>query len=165
MRIEIRTLDQHIGSLRRDFRLFAAHNSSQRHRLLGVGNDQHVAGKSSLNTVESLQLLSRCSTTNNDATTAEFFEVESVQRLAEFVQNVVGDVGNIIDGPLTDCFETPGQPLRRWANLDASHESRGITRTEIGIFDLDGSQARRSPFSLRLFTSRQTQVTILDHTD
>ena len=42
---------------------------------------------------------------------AEFCEVEGVERLAQLVQHVVGDVGDVIDWTLTDSFETLCKPV------------------------------------------------------
>ena len=54
-----------------------------------------------------------------------------MKRLTRFVKHIVRDVGDVVDGTLSDRLQTFYEPLWRWPNLDSAHESRGIARTEI----------------------------------
>src|SRR6185369_7095887 len=139
MRIEVCTLDQHISRLCGDLRLFTTHDAGERDRIFGVGDDEHVGGQSAFDAVERGELLAGSCATDHDTTSSEFVEVECVQRLAQLVKHVVRYVCDVVDRPLANCFESFGKPLRGWTNLHAAHETRGVTRTQIRIVDLNGS--------------------------
>src|SRR6185503_19993055 len=163
MRIEVRTLDQHIVGLCRDLRFFTAHDPGKRDGLLSISDDEHVGSQSALDTVECGEFLARCRTTDNDATSTEFFKVECVQRLAQLVKHVVGDVCDVVDGTLTNRFAAFGEPLRGWTNLYTAYKARGVTRTQIRILDLNGSQARGVSFGFDRSSFRQPQMFLFDY--
>src|SRR6185503_17416234 len=120
MRSEVRALDQHIFSLIGDLRIFAAHDSGKSDGFLRVCDDEHLVRERTLDAVESLELLTGIRTTHDNPSAAEFLKVESVQRLAQLVKDVVGDVGDVVDRTLADRFESLHQPIRRWTNLHAA---------------------------------------------
>src|ERR1051325_9674723 len=92
----------------------------------------------------------------------DFEKLEGVQWLAQLVKHVVSDVGDVVDGTLTDSFETFHEPIGRWTNLHASDETSRVSRTQIRIFNLNGREIRRASFSFRRFRRRQAQLTLLD---
>ena len=61
--------------------------------------------------------------------------VESMQWLTGFVQNEIGDVYNIVDGPLTDGLQFILQPLRTFINSNIRNSNAAITLAGIGIFN------------------------------
>ena len=60
-----------------------------------------------------------------------------MQRLAESVQDVVGDVDNVVDGPQTYGFEALAQPLGAFGHFHAAHRHSGIARAGFPGFHLD----------------------------
>src|SRR6185369_9145021 len=163
MRIEIRTLDEHISRLSGDLRLFTTHDAGERDRFFSVGDDEHVGSQSAFDAVERGELLTWSCATDHDTTSSEFVEVECVQRLAQLVKYIVRDIGDVVDRPLANCFESFGEPVRGWTNLHAAHEARGVTRTQIRIVDLNRSQARGFSFGFDRSFFRQAQLLALDN--
>src|SRR3569832_825820 len=155
MRREVSTLDQHVFSLTGDLRLFTTHDSGEGDCFFSIGDDEHVIREGSLHAVERLELLTTVGATYDDPSTIEFLKVEGVQRLAQLVKHVVGYVGDIVDGTLADGFETFHEPIRRWTNLHTTHEPRRISRTQIRILNLNGSEIGSPSFSFRRLRSRQ----------
>src|SRR6185437_4761158 len=138
------------------------HDSGECDCFFTIGDDEHVVRQRSLHAVERLELLTGVGAAHDDPSTAEFFEIEGVQGLAQLVQHVVGNVGDVVDGTLTDGFETFNEPIGRWTNLHASHETRRIAWTQIRILNLYRSEIRRATLSFGRLRRRQTQLALFD---
>ena len=94
-------------------------HTGQAHGLCGVGNDLVVGVQGAFLSVERCQLFASTWVPNHDGIAFDGIRVKSVQGLAQFVQNVIGGIHNVVfevhpDGP---------QPLldgiRRWTNTNA----------------------------------------------
>ena len=53
--------------------------------------------------------------------------------MPQFHQNVVGGVGDIVDGPHADGFESPRHPLRRGTHGDVLNYSAAVARTALEV--------------------------------
>src|SRR5207244_11122980 len=79
---------------------------------------------------------------NDDAIFRQLREIESMQRLPQFVKHIIRYIGDVLDRSLADRFELFHQPLRRGRDLHAANNPRGITRAEVGVANLYGGQVR-----------------------
>src|SRR6185503_4732410 len=76
--VQVSALDQDVFCLSRNLRLFTTHDSRESHSLLGVGDDEHIVGKRSLNAVERLEFLAGCGATDDDSAATQLFKIESM---------------------------------------------------------------------------------------
>jgi hypothetical protein len=67
----------------------------------------------------------------------EFRGVEGVERLAELVEDVVGDVDDVVDGAETDGFETLFEPCGGILDGDAGDFDGGVEGAGGGGGNLD----------------------------
>ena len=72
---------------------------------MNVSNDQHRWIQLSFFSIERCQSFIELCSTNDDLPAAERVRIECMQRLAEFQHDVIGDVGNIVDGADAKIFQ------------------------------------------------------------
>ena len=63
-----------------------------------------------------------------------------MQRLADFMKHEVRDIGNVVNWPLADHFQSLRQPIWRRSDLDTTHDTGSITGTEIRIANFNRSE-------------------------
>ena len=102
--------------------------------------------------VEGLELLAMVGLTDVKWS-ADLGSVEGVKWLAEFVENVVGNIDDVIDGAETDGFEFFGEPVGAWGYFDAFDRKdgvegadRGVDGDSGGVFVCPGGVALRDRF-------------------
>ncbi len=140
--VEVGALDEQVGGRVGDLAVGAAHDAGQRHRPLGVGDDQHLGVEGARDAVEGRQPLAAAGAADDDAAAGEAGEVEGVERLAQLPEDVVGDVHDVVDRALADRLEPPAQPRRARPDGDAAHDARGVARAPLGVFELERRQLR-----------------------
>src|SRR5207244_10044434 len=59
---------------------------------------------------------------NDDAIFRQLREIESMQRLPQFVKHIIRYIGDVIDRSLADRFELFHQPDRKSTRLNSSHQ-------------------------------------------
>ena len=65
-----------------------------------------------------------------------------MQWLASLVEDVIGNIDDIIDGTLAGRFDRVLEPLRAGANLHTFDASRGVVRADIGRADFNAGNER-----------------------
>ena len=65
-----------------------------------------------------------------------------MQRLASFVQHVIGHIDDVVDRALASRLNGILEPLRAGADLDAFDTRRGVVRADFGGFDFDAGNER-----------------------
>ena len=123
-----------------DFGFFAPHDARKTDGFFGIGYD-HVVGLEFVgDAVEGFELFAGFGLTDDNALSGEEVEVVSVERLAHFEHDVVGEVNEEGDGALTDLAEAFFEPLRGFAVLKVFKDSACETCASFGL-DFGGSFA------------------------
>ena len=93
-----------------------------------VGDDQMRGAQGQAAAVEQAQFFAGARLPHHDAA-AEFAEVESMQRLAEFQHHIVGDIDRDIDAARAAAAQALGEPVRRArAQIHTAHRAPGVPR-------------------------------------
>ena len=151
-RIEGCRFEHDLGGRIVDFGGRAAHDTGQRDRSRSVGDDDVLGIEGTLDAVQRGQLLPRIRAAD-DQIAVELGRIERVQRLAELVEHVVGDIDGRRDrahtGEQQSTLHPPGCRRRR---VDADDLAQRESRCVRGRFDgdrpcvtgdLGGDRARR----------------------
>ena len=110
----------------------AAHDAGQRHRLLGVADDQIVGVQGELLLVEGGDLLALRSAADGDAAARHLIQVEGVHGLAHLQQGVVGDVHHVADGAQAAEGQMALHPAGRLAHPDVADIVCHVAGAEVG---------------------------------
>ncbi len=116
-------------------RVFATKDAAHRQRLVVVGDDQSVSIQLRFSAIKQYQRFALFRHPHHNAAFNAIF-IESVHRLAQFEQYIVGDVNNCIDrtDPATTQFFF--HPQRSWRfNVNAFYHTAKITRAGFRRFD------------------------------
>jgi hypothetical protein len=136
-RLEVRRLEQDGRRRLRDFRLLAAHDRGDRHRLLGVGDHQVALVELAGGPVERGDLLAGARPADDDPPAAQLVVVERVQRAAERVHDVVRHVDDVRDRPHPGRCQPRLQPRGRGRDRDLPEEPADVAGTALCVLDLD----------------------------
>ncbi len=79
---------------------------------------------------------------NDDAFLGEGIEVEGVEGLAEFHEDVVGDVDDVVDGAQADGFDALDEPVRGGCDFDVADDTGGVIGAAGRIGEGDGGFRR-----------------------
>ena len=121
--IEVRGLDEHIGGVRADFGIAAAHDARESDGPRIVGDDEIFEVKCSGAVVEGDKRLPRMRPAHSHAT-GQLAEVVSMNWLTELEHDVVGDVDDKRDRTNAGECEPRDHPRRcRAARVDAAHDA------------------------------------------
>ena len=90
--------------------------------------------------IEGFDFFACLSATHDDGVIAQFVVVKSVERVAEFEHDVIGDVDDVVDAGYATGFEPVFQPGGRRLDFYAADGSRGETSAELrrANFNFDG---------------------------
>ncbi len=144
-RIEPGRLDEHILRPLSDHGVEAAHHAGERNRFLRIGDNQVFGRQLAVDAVERLQYFASAGAADDDCAALEQIEVESVRRMAEFVQSVVGGVGSVVDRTRTQQLQPLYHELRRRPDLHVANNAGGVSRAAIRVFDDDRKSTRCHP--------------------
>ena len=147
-RVEPGAFEQHRLRAAGYSRLLAPHDAGQGHRPFGVGDDQSVFGKFPLLFVECAQGFAVPRPPHDDFLLPQTVEVEGMKGMAQFHQHVVRHIGDIVDGPNPDRFQTLCQPSGRGSDANISDHSCAVPVAEFRIGNLDGSRVAGGAASL-----------------
>ena len=131
-------LDQDIFRLLRNHGVESAHDSGQRDRLHGVGDDQIFRGKFALDAVQRFQCFAAERPPHQNLSAFEQIEIEDVGGMSHLPQRVIGRVGGIVDGALIDQQQPLGDRVGRRFDVYIANDPRRITGAAGGIGDFDG---------------------------
>ena len=122
-----------------------------------VGDDQRVGFQFSFGTVQQHQRFTLFRHTHNDATFDAIF-IERMHWLAQFEQDVVGDIHDCIDGTNTATTQFLFHPQRGWRfNVDTFDHAAEVTWARLGSVNLNWQNignGRGNGFDFR-FVQRQ----------
>ncbi len=105
--------------------------------VLGVADEEIVAGERAILSIERGEVLTLAGETDSEPSPAECLEVVGVVRLVEFQHHVVADVDDVADRPHAGGGESARHPVRRRLDLDAGDDGRGEPGASITVDDLD----------------------------
>ena len=135
-RFEPGRLEQDVLGAQADLRRRPAQDAGQGHRALGVGDDEMMRLQGARDAVEGGDFLARLGGPHHDALLGQGVEVEGVRGVAEFEQDVVGDVHDVVDGSNPAGFQALPQPLGRGLHLEVAEDQGCVAVAQVGRLDL-----------------------------
>ena len=144
-RVERRGLEQQIRCRVADRRQRPTLDAGDRHRTLGIGNDQvslgeiHLAGS----LADRKKRLAVEGQAHDDLGTGQLGQVEDVSWLAEFKEHEVARVDDVVAGDLVDRPKPVGQPQGRGSDGHAADEPARVERAQLGLAVRDGEYVAR----------------------
>src|SRR5262249_50429929 len=129
--------DQDVLGLLRDHGVEPAHDSRESDGPVGVGDDQVLRIKFAIYPVESFERFSRTGATDDDLSTFEQIEIESMCGMSHFPERVVGSVGGIVDSALIHAGEAFNDCIWRRLNAHAANNARGVASATFFVFNGD----------------------------
>ena len=111
--------------------------------VLGVADEQVVAGQRALGVVERGQRLAGLRHADAEPATSKRLEVVRVVRLAQLEHHVVADVDDVVDRAHAGSAEPFGHPWRRRPDRDARQHGRGEPSAAVVVDDVDGRRQCR----------------------
>ncbi len=123
--------EKNVGGGLGDSAPLASHHARKGNGAVVVGDDEGSGGEFVFLSVESVEILAFCSSTNADVA-RDFGGVERVEWLAEFEKNIVRDIDHIIDRTQTDGGEAVDEPLWAGTDFDARDFAKGVESDFVG---------------------------------
>ncbi|MBA7696999.1 hypothetical protein ES703_105657 [subsurface metagenome] len=111
-RIEISRFQQYYRGIVSHLTVFTTHNSSQSHRPLAIGNDQHIARKQPFHAIQCGETLTLTRPAHNYLLTPYQTVIKSMQGLTVLQHHVVGNINDVIYGALSASQQPLLQPRR-----------------------------------------------------
>ena len=105
--------------------------------VLGIANHQVRIGEFAFHAVQSDERRVFRHTFHDDFLASDFVGIESMHRLSDFHQNVVGDIDDVVDATDANGGEAVFQPSRRFSDLHAANSQARITRASSRVFNFD----------------------------
>ena len=127
--------DQHVPRRGPDLAVAPAHHTGERGCPLTVGDDGHPRLELPRRAVEGHERFAGLRFAHDDGATGERREIEGVHRLSEAVQDVIGRVHHVVDGPRPDRREPFDQPCRTRPHRDAPDEHANVSRATFAVLD------------------------------
>ena len=165
-RVEMSRLDQDVSGRLVGLGATSAHDARQGDRAFAIGDHQGGIGKrfpiglpacTHDRTAQKLDALAVCHPADDDFRAPEILEVECVQRLAPFIEDVVGDVDDIVDRPHSSQQQPCLEPRGRGRHVHAAQESTHIPWAQLGLVNLD-ADSRRPACGGRFVRGRVTKL-------
>ncbi|OQC34552.1 MAG: hypothetical protein BWX65_00263 [Bacteroidetes bacterium ADurb.Bin057] len=133
-RIKIGTFNEYGSRCIGNARIQTTKNAGDTHRLCGIANHQIVGTQRAFHTVQRYEFFALLSRAYHNFTTFYFVGIECMKRLPESVQQIIGNVHNIIYRTYADNIQRILQPLRRFFNGNTTDNHTRIAQTGFGIF-------------------------------
>ncbi len=143
-RVPVRRLHEDAGRVGLDLGAVSAHDTGDRRRPGGVGDEADLAVDGARLVVERDDLLAVGGAAHDEATALDAVQIEGVQRLAGQQHDVVRDVDDVVDRALAAGHQARLQPRRRRADRHVREGARGEARAEVGRFDGDLDRDRHA---------------------
>ena len=134
-RLEVRAFEHDVRRALRHLRLGAAHDARDDRRALGVADRGHLSREFSRDAIERDDLLTCLRATHDHGRSTQPCQIEGVQRLVHFEQDVVRGVDDVVDRSLVDCLQAGGKPHWTRPHLHPSNNRDHISRRTLGIFE------------------------------
>ena len=134
--VEAGAFNENVGGIFGDARIQAAEHAADTHGFDSVANHQVGAVEGALHSVECHEFRALLNRAHHDFSTLNRVEVEAVERLADAVEDIVGDVYNIVDASDADCFEALAQPVGALFHFNATDCHSAVAWRTLGIDNL-----------------------------
>ena len=135
--VEVGGLQEHVGGVRFDLRVRAAHDAGEGDAGVGVCDEEVVGAELLVAAVEEGDALAGAGAADDDAALGEAVVVEGVEGLAGLQHDEVGDVDDVVDGALAGGDESLLEPVGRGADFDAPDDGDDVAQAEVRVGDLD----------------------------
>jgi len=132
-RVEAGRLQQDGACLRAYLAVGAAHDTAEGYRPLRIGDDQHIAGKAPLYSIQRDHDLAVHRPAHDNLTALYLAIVEAVQRLAVLQHDVVGDIHDIVYRAHARADEALLEPLRGLAYLNAGYQAGAVPGAQVRV--------------------------------
>ena len=129
--LEICALEHDALRAGRHLRPGAAHDAGDRLRPIAIGDDEHLGVERALDAVERGDGFAGAPAPHPDLRSGEVRQIESMRRMADLHEHVVGQIDDRVDRPDAGRLQTPGHPGGRGADGDFGDGGR-IPRTGSG---------------------------------
>ena len=139
---EGRALQQHVNRGIGDLGLKPAHDASQGHVCVAVGDHRHIACELALCAVKRGELGAVLCRTHHDMALASGIgrkgvEVKGMQGLAQLEEDVVGHIDDVVDGAAAHSGQALDHPVGRRPHLDAADNTGGVALAQLFVIDGD----------------------------
>ena len=139
--VEAGALDHHVDGIVLDLGIHAAHNASQCHGTLAVGDKAHAGVERALLAVEGRELLVLLGGANHNATPAlalgKGVQVKGMQRLTGEHHHIVGDVDDVVVRAHAQGVKALDHPVGRGADLHVAHDAGNVAVAQALVGNLD----------------------------
>jgi hypothetical protein len=112
--------------------------SGERDGAQGVGDDEVVGSEGPLDVIDGDERLALPRAPHHDLAASDRTEIEGVEGLPLFEEEVVRDVDEVVDRALPDRFESLPKPGRRRRDPDATHRGTRVALARIPVLDAHG---------------------------
>ena len=137
----------------------ATHDTGQGHGAFGVADAEVTGIEGAFLAVQGDDLLALGGGADDDAVAAQLVQVEGMQGLAAFEEDVVGHVHDVGDGTHAHGMQTVTDAHGRGSDLDAGDDAAGVKVAQLGIADFHAGQvAGRAVLAQGQFGDGQGQV-------
>ncbi len=134
--VEAGAFNENVGGIFGDARIQAAEYACYAAGSLCIANHEVGAVEGVFSAVECHELAAVCGAAHHYLVAGECVSVEGVQRLAYGVEDIVGDVYNIVDASDADCFEALAQPVGALFHFNATDCHSAVAWCTLGIDNL-----------------------------
>ncbi len=141
-RIETGAFQEYISRLFRNPACQPAEHAGDAHRLFRVAHHEVVLVQFPFHAVQCSEFCACRETAYNHLVPFDFIFVESVQRLSQFEQDVIGHIHDIVDGIVSDGFQARLQPFRGGLHFYPFDAYPCIPYARLGALYLDGDACR-----------------------
>ena len=130
--IEIRRLQKDVPRALGHLGRRAAHDTGQGNGAGVIGDQQHVGTQLTLDAVQGLQRFARLRPPHHDAALQRLV-VESMQGLARFEHDVIGDVHDVVDRALAGVLQTSLHPRRGRLDGDVLDQRSRVAGAQVRV--------------------------------
>ena len=116
--------------------VLAAHDAGNGYGLLGVSDNQLLAGEGAVHAVQGSDGLAVLGQAHADLALFDVAQVKGMHGLAVFQHHIVGDVHDVVDGPHTQSAQTLPHPAGRGFHPDVFHNPGTVDGAQGGFFHL-----------------------------
>ena len=132
--MEVSAFQEHIGSSFSSTRIQTSEYTGNTHRFFRVANHQVLVGQFAFHFVQCNKRSSLGTSLHHNLAALNLVSIEAVHRLTISVQNVIGNIDDVIDRTHTDKAKLVLQPFRTFLHRYSLDGHSGITRAGFGIF-------------------------------
>src|SRR6266404_383070 len=135
-RLEVGGFEHNVRGAVGNFGLGTAHDAGHDRGPLGVADDGHLSRQPSAHSVQGDDLFPWLGSAHDDGRAPQLREIEGVQRLIDFEQDVVCRVDDVVDGALANALQARGQPRRTGTNSYTANHRDHVAGGALGVLEL-----------------------------